>query len=749
MRVCNWKEVNVMKKSLLFYSLSGLMALAGLTGCEEKLELPANPAKAGDEINFGVASNESAITRTIYDDEPTTDEAGNTYYRVTWEPYGSDQIAIYCPQAEGKTLCKYSVTPDADDPTKSDAVTKVNANESGLLWGNTNEHHFFGFYPASAVTGTEDGMIRGTIPVEQRPTGWKEVTNEKGGKTIYGKANTDYAFMWAYGKFNRIENPEDYNIPLTFHPWVTILEIKIPGPAANTGNVSISNVNIRATGGNQKILTGDFTCDMNAVEDAVDAGSALGNIRPTYEAVGDLGAVRNTISIPCYRDGEGDEQGDFVTLTGPNDTLVVHAYLLPYSREEGENRQLQVRVSPVSRPVLTLSLNTENGTDRVEPYKVNTVILPPVENREGNNYWLSSLDENIYLSELSIPGSWNSMDSGEGNSNYQNGTVTEQFNAGARAFMVSTGSRYTREPSKILGSGGGEYKDGDLYVAVNGTRQNTKFTEIIDQLHTALVESQNTNHTNEFVFVQLTYETANDYYFDYGTIGWNEQNPGAYSNPHEAWIRTVQNDLNELKNLDYIYTDEITNNTTIDMVKGKIILKVNTNSEFMDNIIAADATLPALFSRWDGGYKEDGIPLRWGSPNLNNSYGLTWFYQEVGNIEKNGEDHEPTEATASLSQKKTWISNVFTKSVDLYNTGSDHSTWFFNCLGGNFSDDSYNAKAFTAEISPWATEQLQMRTDNASLGIVVMNHVNGDDSKNILQTVIDNNFKFQLRKAGN
>lgn len=36
MRVCNWKEVNVMKKSLLFYSLSGLMALAGLTGCEEK-----------------------------------------------------------------------------------------------------------------------------------------------------------------------------------------------------------------------------------------------------------------------------------------------------------------------------------------------------------------------------------------------------------------------------------------------------------------------------------------------------------------------------------------------------------------------------------------------------------------------------------------------------------------------------------------------------------------------------------------
>ena len=735
MRVCNWKEVNVMKKSLLFYSLSGLMALAGLTGCEEKLEEPINPAKVGDEINFGISSNESAITRTIYDDEPTTDEAGNTYYRVTWEPDGSDQIAIYCPQAQGTTLCNYSVTPNTADPTKSSAVTKVNANESGLLWGESDPHHFYGFYPASAVTGTEDGKIRGHIPVTQTPTGWKEVKNDKGGTTIYGIANTDYAFMWAYGCFNRIEQP-DYTIPLTFHPWVTILEIRIPGPAANTDNVRISNINIRATAGSSTVLTGDFICDMTPVE-------ADPNAEPVYTPVEEESAVRNTISIPCYR----EDKKDFVEL-GPNDELVVRAYLLPYEIKT-DTRTLEVRVSPVSRPVLTKTLRDPQQAGGVVPHKVNTVILPPVENREGNNYWLSSLDENIYLSELSIPGSWNSMDSGEGNSNYQNGTVTEQFNAGARAFMVSTGSRYTREPSKIIGSGGGEYKDGDLYVAVNGTRQNTKFTEIIDQLHTALVESQNTNHTNEFVFVQLTYETANDYYFDYGTIGLNEQNPGAYSNPHEAWIRTVQNDLNELKNLDYIYTDEITNNTTIDMVKGKIILKVNTNSEFMDNIIAADATLPALFSRWDGGYKEDGIPLRWGSPNLNNSYGLTWFYQEVGNIEKNGEDHEPTEATASLSQKKTWISNVFTKSVDLYNTGLDHSTWFFNCLGGNFSDDSYNAKAFTAEISPWATEQLQMRTDNASLGIVVMNHVNGDDSKNILQTVIDNNFKFELRKAGN
>ena len=721
-----------MKKSLLFYSLSGLMALAGLTGCEEKLELPANPAKAGDEINFGVASNESAITRTIYDERPTKGEDGTEYYRVTWESDGSDQIAIYCPQAEGTTLCNYSVTPDAQDPTKSDAVTKVNANESGLLWGNTNEHHFFGFYPASAVTGTEDGKIKGHIPVTQTPTEWKEVPNEKGGKNIYGKANTDYAFMWAYGKFNRIENPEDYNIPLTFHPWVTILEIKIPGPAENTGNVSISNINIRTTGGNQTILTGDFTCDMNAVEDAVDAGSALGNIRPTYEAVGDLDAVRNTISIPCYRDGEGDEQGDFVTLTGPNDTLVVHAYLLPYSREAGETRQLQVRVSPVSRPVLTLSLNTENGTDRVEPYKVNTVILPPVENREGNNYWLSSLDENIYLSELSIPGSWNSTNIGDANSNFQTGTLVEQFNEGVRGFMIGAGvsSDSERVQDGII-SWHYEYKDGYLYVDQNG---NNNITNVLEDLSEALADVvKDEAHKNEFIFLQFSFNAS----VDHPRVGSLDNN--------EVWAQTIQYQLNQLKqNNQYnLYLDPITPDTKISDVAGKIILKFNTYDDASDNLIASGAQLPALFSRYSGAYAT--ADMRWGSPNLSNAANLKWFYQEGDHIITSGES---SGSNFTVTDKVSKIEDVFDESIKLYQEGTAHDTWFYNLIGGYYTSDN-SAVRWTNYISPIVTDILQMRDENASLGLVYMNHVNSDNSQNILQTIIDNNFKFELRKAGN
>ena len=697
MRVCNWKEVNVMKKSLLFYSLSGLMALAGLTGCEEKLEEPINPAKVGDEINFGISSNESAITRTIYDDEPTTDGAGNTYYRVTWEPDGSDQIAIYCPQAQGTTLCNYSVTPNAQDATKSSAVTKVNANKTGLLWGESDPHHCYGFYPASAVTGTEDGKIRGHIPVTQTPTGWKEVKNDKGGTNIYGTANTDYAFMWAYGCFNRIDQPE-YTIPLTFHPWVTILEIRIPGPAANTDNVKISNINIRATEGSSTVLTGDFICDMTPVEADPDA-------EPVYTPVEEESAVRNNISIPCYR----EDKKDFVEL-GPNDELVVRAYLLPYEIKT-DTRKLEVRVSPVSRPVLTKTLKDPQQEGGVIPHKVNTVILPPVENREGNNYWLSSLDPNIYLSELSIPGSYNSRNIGDGSGNYQSDDIDAQFDAGARAFMVGTYGDREWVGGSIFNP---TY---DYYLTLDD--QSTRFTSLLSDLRRKLDELPEGN--NEFVFLQISSSGGLD----------------------RTWMQAVAEELNDIKNAGAdnqygVYTVEITADTRIADVRGKIILKFNTNIQegvtYDNDYFTENDTYPALFTRWVGA-EPATTPMRWGSPNTNKSANLTWFFQEIDDVNSVG-----------AQTKIDYIKQLFEESISMYENGDAHNTWFFNCISGRYDKD---VLGWTEYVSSEITPYLQARTANASLGLVYMNHVNRDESQNILQTIIDNNFKFELRKAGN
>lgn len=722
-----------------------VVAFAILSGCQDDvIEEPIEPVQTGDEIIFG-SSLRNAETKTIYDDTPTVGEDGTSYYQVSWEDDGSDQIAIYCPQAADTKLAHYSVTPDESDKTTSSLVTKINVNEV-LHWGAAEAHHFYGFYPSGAVTGTEDGKIKGTIPVSQNPTGWNEITNTAGGTTFYGTANTDYAYMWAYGTANKSETSND--VALTFHPWVTILEIEIPGP--EQGTMKISNINVRATEGSETILTGDFICDMTAVENDPTAA-------PTYSASGSTSEVRNTISIS----GWNESKNDFIEL-GPNDKMVVRAFLLPVD-ENVESQTLEVRVSPVNTRVLTRTLgHTEaSTTQEVAAHKVNKVILPRLKNN-GYNYWMSSLDPDIYVSELSLPGSWNSLLTGyrtisgetgseiEGNNArivYQSTDIRGQFNAGVRAFHVQTGARYTTDNYGYVNPI--EFTGGDLYVAVDGRRTRTNFTEILEELSNCLQQAEDEGYNQEYVFVQITYEG--------GAVEHDNWDAGELST-QEAWIRTVQQKLGEYsQEYNRIYTSEITPNTTISTLGGHIVLKVNTNDDTMDGIVDANAQLPSLFSRWYGAYLDNGTDLRWGSPNHSNTASLIWFYQEAGNIHRSG-SYGPTDSGGNVSyeEKKQYAENVFDKSVRLYQSDDEHKYWYMNCLGGTYMDGStQNVRSFTQDISDWAQEQLQLRTSNASLGLVYMNYADNlatsgqtYGSANLIQTIIDNNFKFQLRKAG-
>ena len=96
-------------KKIVYYLCAA--AAIGLSGCQDEItENSVIPAKTGDEITFGSSLTDiEEQTRTIYGDEPVTDDNG-TYYPVTWED--GDQIAIYCPEAAQGNMVYYKVTPD-------------------------------------------------------------------------------------------------------------------------------------------------------------------------------------------------------------------------------------------------------------------------------------------------------------------------------------------------------------------------------------------------------------------------------------------------------------------------------------------------------------------------------------------------------------------------------------------------------------------------------------------------------------
>lgn len=713
-----------MKKNI--FLIAGIALTAMFSGCaDENLDNTVkNPVKSGEEIMFGsklsgdadvIESNPG--TRTVYGDRTTTGVP------VYWEDDGSDEIAIFCNQASqpASHLVNYKITPDETDHATAATVAKVNTNEAGLQWGDLDtEHRFYAFYPASAVKGSAEedqtGKITANIPVTQQVQEWRTVEKGANGaidgkKTYFGLPNMDYAYMYAYNAVTPSQVKDGQFIDLQFHNLVTVLDITVQGPSS--GTATITNINVDAIEGEEPILTGDFTCNIRNTETGV-----IG----TCEPVGDFNEERGRISIPCY----DKKTGQFIQL-GPNELLNVKAYIIPQDKNTVTKRTLRVTVSLLNGAPCRKTLQTADVT----PHKINRVILPPLE-IGGTNYWMSSLDPNIYVSELSLPGSKMSYLTSANGADivYQNATIKDQLLDGVRAFIFHTQ----------------RMRNGELRISVNGSALSTTLKGALAEIATFLKEAESKDKKQETAFVLVTYSGGNG--------------------SEKDWMTALQNTVNECAG-DYdtyrIFDKEMTPDVTLGDVAGQIILKANYNS---DDMIAGAGTAPLMYTLWEKPYVEGGLPMTWGNPN--SAANLWWLYQEVTSVldtDKNENNDYTAEATKA--EKIANIKAIFQKSVDAYNNDTSHKTWFMNDLGGYYCwetrewaiipywQEHTDTKALATDMNSLGVSELQNRTENAGLGLVYMNFADkqadsGAKYKSdwLIQTIIDNNFKFALRKKG-
>lgn len=760
------------------YSVYSLLALGvvALSGCQdEEIVKPVNPAVTGEEITFG-SSLYDAETRTEYGMDPV-----DGAYPVYWED--GDQISIYCPQSNNTQRVFYTVTPQdpnnqyevgegvfvQGDRSKSESVTKVDENKPGLQWGAEEVHEFSAFYPADKIISSEQGVITAEIPVEQAPVEWKITDNENNGKTYTGIANTDYAFMWA---FNVHKKSDGGDVALKFRPWVTILDVEINGPADDR-EVKMSSVQLRSLSG--ETLTGKFTVDFKDVEkDPTNPA-----LYPTYAEVDQGDAVRNQITIQLYDQSLNNGQGDFITLR-KGDKIVVRFYLLPKDVNydtSGEGRNdLQIRVAPFNSAVLTRTLNAQEGTvtGGILAHKVNKVILPPVSNA-GPNYWMSSLDPNIYVTELSLPGSKMSYQTAANGAGvvYQNLSISEQVKNGIRAFQLQTASRRAVDGgSNRINAWDEDEIDLHLMQTVAGNVTNKEFKTVVSEIAAGLKEAEAEGRTNEYAFILLTMAESECHEYHYRVPSGSILGVTTYDyytvSGKLAWMDAIKEDFEEMAaddNTYRLYTDEITPATTIEDVAGHIIVKVNYNDNDMANRLSVDDRVPAMFAQW-GIRENDGEDfeetsayavnaMRWGTSYDASAGSLKWFYHEatpVGYNNTSGGDYGESSVVKIAN-----IENMWERSISYYNSNTQQNMWFLNDLGGSYVNGNYGTGEtqngvddWTAYIGPYATRLLQNRNADATLGIVLMNYAdpNNQYSGNLIQTIINNNFNFQLRKAG-
>lgn len=712
-----------MKKKI---SLIFSVALAAmLSGCADDYldgNPVSDPVKSGEEIMFGSKLSgdadviDASETRTVYGDRTTSGVP------VYWEEDGTDQIAIFCNQASqpANHLVDYKITPDDTDPSTASTVVKVNAAEAGLQWGDVDtEHRFYAFYPASAVKGSSEenatGQITANIPVTQQVQEWREGTFESkdsqfnGKKVYFGLPNMDYAYMYAYNAVTPSQVNDGEFINLQFKNLVTVLDITVQGP--QSGTATITNINVDAIDGEQPILTGDFTCNIRNASTGTTA---------TCTPVGLFNEERGRISIPCY----DKKTGQFIQL-GPDELLNVKAYIIPQDENNTVKKHtLRVTVSMLNGAPCRKTLETAD----VAPHKINRVILPKLE-IGGTNYWMSSLDPDIYVSELSLPGSKMSYLTRDNGADivYQNATIEEQLLDGVRAFIFHTQ----------------RMSNGELRISVNGRALNTTLKGALAEIATFLKDAENNGKKQEAAFVLVTYSGGN------GT--------------EKDWMTALQNTVNECAG-DYdtyrIFDKEMTPDVTLGDVAGQIILKANYNSADM---IAGAGTAPLMYTLWNTPYVEGGLPMTWGNPN--STPNLLWLYQEVTSVKDDSRGCGHGSAEATKAQKIEYIQNIFKESVTAYKNDTSHKTWFMNDLGGYYfyqteglfgwHTDHEDPEGLATDMNNLGVSELQNRTENAGLGLVYMNFADkqadsGAKYKSdwLIQTIIDNNFKFALRKKG-
>lgn len=711
-----------MKKIL--YSLAIVAVTFMATSCQDD-ELGGgvtNPVQTGDEITFGSSLPEDIQSRTIYG----TPDAEKRVFPVYWKD--GDEIAIYCPQASmpATKLARYRISAPTTEPYSSTATAVTRIGDAGLQWGTEDLHKFYAFYPSSGVKGTEStGSFDLEIPVNQDVN--KFYLDKDG--NWQADVNTELALMYAYRGQKKSNTEVGTNIDLRFKPLSTILEIVVQGPANGTEALTLTNINVETTDGTS--IVGQFHAQIatgSNTDEAYTDGSSV-----TFSSEDDDKVVNN-LSIECsWKEGG---KTNFVTL-GQGQKLYVKAFMLP--TKEVDSKNIKITVSTTKGAVHKTLVNGDGTSFTIAQNKVNRVTLPALTTTFDNAYWMTSLDPNIYLTELSIPGSKMTTESpvyGVSDADaFQTTSIEQQYKDGVRAFILQT------------------YRNGDGSLTV--ARVNKPLTDVLSEISAYLKDSE-AKGKNEFAFTLITYQDGAGRQVD--------------------WMNSLQTTINNMA-ADVVYKEEINPNTTLGDVFGKIVVKCNYNSAGMINGVS---TAPMLYTLWEKAYVEGGLLMPWNDPHATSQ--LTWLYQEVTSStwsEKNTCTRPDAlisgrpgkySAEDSKENKIKYITTLFEKSLEAYKTGN-HNTWFMNDLGGYYAwcdrtdwlrsedvahtaphDEHKDIITLTKDLNQLGIDELQNREENAGLGLIFMNFANrgttGQEYKSdlLLQTIIDNNFKFALRK---
>ena len=384
-----------MKRNVYYLSVL-LLAGCMVGGCSDEQGNTANvPAASGEPIRFSV-STDNVKSRTVYDE---LEEDGWTLDWVT-----GDEIGIYTT-AEDKYVVKWNSDGTPINDGSKYAVYYINEvnpqghqhegtiywNGNHLVWGESVSEEnpwltFYGAYPAEEVIGTNypyDGS-EGIIQMDYH-TNQLAVINKKEGDTYVAPPDMKEAYMIA----KRNIQPSGEHILLDFDPIMTTLNLNITagGYEEKTGiidPVTITGVSVMMPHG---INNGEFKYDTDGMENDGTHGELADGVQSDYKEPVFVGIQNGLDNNKRYIDLFEGESVNLFAFLPPVDmtngaTIEVHAtgalkFVLDITQEMIQQSRIDIQLPDVS---------------------------PESENELMVNNWISQLDGNLKLKQLSIPG---------------------------------------------------------------------------------------------------------------------------------------------------------------------------------------------------------------------------------------------------------------------------------------------------------------------------------------------------------
>ena len=521
-----------MNKRFLISIFTLSLMIIGLASCVNDNVTGGKPLPKGTEFDFGTTVDAN-LSRTYYDPADVANPNA-TYWKIFWNYQDPlDQVYIYSPQAmTGRQQAAYTVHGVKDQYS----ATATKNSEIGIQLSDANTYNFYGMYPAQNVKANSGSgcSLSATMPIFQTASTTEIMNNETNVGNLETTADMNSALMIANEAGFMPNTQNNAKVNLQFEPFATTLNVTVNGVEQSNFNykVLITSIIIEA----DAPIAGDFT--YNYETEAITFGENASNF----------------IRIDTrFKDAAGHQIG---VPMGPDSKLNVRAFMIPNPNV----KSLKVKVVTSAAQTLTKTLNMTN----FKKSQIHFAKLPKINASNlqfDYKIWLSQLDPNIYLSEISMPGSalTFSYKLSEDYQKTQTLNLTKQFENGIRVFQfhvntVNQTSTYDGGSTSVgiaLPDGTPMEKDGGGYWTIE---------DAINALHSEMKGL----HKDEFCVVAISDWLANPSTKNMTTL---------YNR-----LKAVLNKAGEMG----LVATNVNPNTTIADVKGKVIFKVQLNGKYPD-----------------------------------------------------------------------------------------------------------------------------------------------------------------------